>query len=522
VGEFPSIALDASGYPHISYYDGTNADLKYARWDGSAWRIETVDSMGNVGAYTSIALDASGYPHISYAKIIYFDGTSDLDLKYAHWTGNAWSIETVDSAGNVGAYTSIALDASGYPHISYYISYGESWSTGARALKYAHWTGSSWSIETVDSQVLWEGSSIAIDASGRPHIAYQGDYNTHGVATLKYARWTGSSWSIETVDSASMDRLIYPSIALDASGYPQISYSDVSAGLKYARWTGSAWSIQTIDSGSGSGETSLALDASGRPHISYVHRGIKYAEGPLNTAPTLVSGSVYPASGSTGDSFTYEVTYADVDGDPPAYVTVCIDGAKYSMGKIYGTYAGGALYRYATSALGPSSHIYYFETSDGTDTVSLPSSSTYSGPSVTAADTAPSLTSGSVSPSSGTTSTNFTFEVTYSNANGNAPSYVTVHIDGFSYSMSKVSGDYTIGATYQYTTSSLSTGSHTYYFETSNGTYTARLPSSGSYNGPSVTNPLSPPPPGTSPWIYVGAVVVIVVIIAAVMILKFV
>jgi len=30
-----------------------------------------------------------------------------------------WIIETVDSADNVGAYTLIALDSNGYPHISY-------------------------------------------------------------------------------------------------------------------------------------------------------------------------------------------------------------------------------------------------------------------------------------------------------------------------------------------------------------------------------------------------------------------
>lgn len=48
----------------------------------SEWSIQTVDSEGNVGYYTSIALDSSDRPHISY-----YDETND-DLKYARWTPN--------------------------------------------------------------------------------------------------------------------------------------------------------------------------------------------------------------------------------------------------------------------------------------------------------------------------------------------------------------------------------------------------------------------------------------------------
>jgi len=79
VGAYTSLALDASDRPHISYYydDATNADLKYAWYDGSAWHLETADSAGNVGADTSLALDASDRPHISY-----YDATN-ADLKYA-------------------------------------------------------------------------------------------------------------------------------------------------------------------------------------------------------------------------------------------------------------------------------------------------------------------------------------------------------------------------------------------------------------------------------------------------------
>ena len=78
------------------------------------WSIETVDSTGDVGELTSMALDSNGYPHISYSDI------TKRYLKYAKWTGSAWSNETVDSDGNVGGGSSIALDSNGHPHISYY------------------------------------------------------------------------------------------------------------------------------------------------------------------------------------------------------------------------------------------------------------------------------------------------------------------------------------------------------------------------------------------------------------------
>jgi hypothetical protein len=99
-----SIAVDAKGYPHISYRDVSKQDLKYAVKTGDLWAIETVpDPTPTVGLYTAIAVDNQGNPHISYHDY------TNADLKYAMKSGDSWTIETVDVTGNMGIETSIAV-----------------------------------------------------------------------------------------------------------------------------------------------------------------------------------------------------------------------------------------------------------------------------------------------------------------------------------------------------------------------------------------------------------------------------
>jgi len=153
--------------------------------------IETVDSSGNVGTYTSLALDATGTPHISYHR------SESGDLRYATRTDTGWRTQRVDRDENVGRYTSLALDAAGSPHISYYDAEN-------RDLKYARWDGTRWIIEGVDTNPRRDRgmyASLALDVADNPHITY---YDAVG-GDLLYAARTQSGWSREAVDSVVGD-----------------------------------------------------------------------------------------------------------------------------------------------------------------------------------------------------------------------------------------------------------------------------------------------------------------------------
>jgi PKD repeat protein len=272
VGTFNSIDLDSGDKPHVSYYDSSALDLKYAKWNGNAWINETVDSAGDVGKYSSLALDSGDYPHISYQDRL------NQDLKYAKWNGSAWQIRIVDNEHQAtGRYTAIAVDSNDFPHVSYIAEH-----KGVRILRYARWDGGVWRPETVVPGPWASGhTSIAIDSKDRPHISY---YDGRSVGGLMYAKWDGTTWNVEMVEQSFPGSPLlvgtWNSIAIDRNDNPHISYMDgKNESVKYARWDGSAWGIE-IACAAVRGYTSLALDRNDKPHISYAghnRSGLKYA-----------------------------------------------------------------------------------------------------------------------------------------------------------------------------------------------------------------------------------------------------
>ncbi len=295
LGYDTSLDFGPGNVPHISYYDESNGDLKYATWqqyaDGTGhWLIQRVDTKGKVGKDTSI--DVSGNVYISY----YDD--SNKDLKFAYNSAGYWQYEVADNGGgssressfDVGEDTSMHIGSDGLARVSYF-------NDSANDLKYAIRVGSGgncgggkWKCTTIDSNdEVGQYTSLALDAGNKAHISYY----DHSHGNLKYAHEVdsggncgGGKWRCETIDGSSHNVGEHTSIALDAGGYPQVAYEDESWGdLKYACKTAGGWNIYTV-AGDGPGslhtgeDTSLKIGSDGRPRISFhdeTHEDLEFA-----------------------------------------------------------------------------------------------------------------------------------------------------------------------------------------------------------------------------------------------------
>jgi hypothetical protein len=242
--------------------------------DSIEWEIETVDSEGVVGEYTSLALDRDGYPHISY-----YDATNEA-LKYVYKDSSGWHIETVyEGTWDRGRYTSLALDGNEYPHIT---CFDYNWNT----LEYFYQDESGWHREKAagggGGDDIGRYSSMALDGSGFPHVSY---YDA-AVDKFYYGYKDNSGWHNELVDLKTGLLTGHPwhsSIAVDESGCPCIAYRSIQDySLRYAhKYSFGFWQKTTVDDEGGVGRyPSIALDGDEYPHISYyddTNDALKYA-----------------------------------------------------------------------------------------------------------------------------------------------------------------------------------------------------------------------------------------------------
>jgi hypothetical protein len=148
--------------------------LKYATKAGDTWQTQVVDGLGDVGQYTSLALDAGGFAHISYTDqttvssgpILQTGGAHGLHVKYADNATGRWVVENADASGTWSQSTSLALDAAGRPQIAFY-------DAANHILKRVVKTENYWTLETVDDTgLVGEYPSLLLDRDGAAHVCY--------------------------------------------------------------------------------------------------------------------------------------------------------------------------------------------------------------------------------------------------------------------------------------------------------------------------------------------------------------
>jgi len=247
VGQYVSLALDpVSGTPYVSYYDATYNDLRMAKYLGSGgncgpnndWSCETVDSAGDVGKYSSIAVD----PTDNYPIIAYYDATNGA-LKLAIGSGVGWIYKTIHDPllGTAGLYASLKLDSTGKTRIAYYFSN----LMGADSLWYVKYVGggagncggNDYQCDPIDSgDQVGKYASLALDSSDRPRIAYYDGGND----ALRYAYEYGGSWTIREILPTNSGQYASLYVDVDNGDLPHIAHYDSSNGkLGYAVYVGS-------------------------------------------------------------------------------------------------------------------------------------------------------------------------------------------------------------------------------------------------------------------------------------------
>jgi hypothetical protein len=274
-GEYPSAAITSTGDFVISTF--ANGNLKLLRSNNNSgsitWSSEVVDAQGIVGEFCSLALDHNDNPIIAY-----YDSIA-LDLKIARYDGSSWHREFVDSGYiSSGRQASLDIGPDNNPAIAY-IHVDPDGKTVV--LRFARFDGTNWNYESFPAVKPSGGSNLSLKFApdGNPAIAYS-ELSPQEVIYLKY---NGTSWDASSIDQTISGGL-YPSLCFDNNGLPGIAYYAVKSlgiwsmyDLRYSHFDGVEWSHVIVDIGIRSNDTgyfpSLKYDPDGHPCISYFEWG---------------------------------------------------------------------------------------------------------------------------------------------------------------------------------------------------------------------------------------------------------
>ncbi len=260
LGQYVSIKISpTTGQPAMAAYDVTAKKLTFSTFNGTTWSaaapITDPSGSADYGLYCSLAFSSAGVPSIAY-----FD-QANRSLKYARFNGLAWAVETVDApevsdaTGRRGEHCSLALAPDGTPYIPYFSTGITLAPTLVRGFFLAKKTGATWTFTSLDSRLASFGASrmgfynsIAFRPDGQPGISYVDGIRSKLIliefnpATNSWAQQVGTGFE-SSIDVANGPT----SLAYSATGATAISYSTMAAGVSVASRSdpGIAWTVAT-------------------------------------------------------------------------------------------------------------------------------------------------------------------------------------------------------------------------------------------------------------------------------------
>jgi len=252
-GKWPSLALDELNTLHLTWYDASSGQLRYASspLESPRFVAETVDG-GAVdrGAYTSLALSSDRLPSVAYRD------RTERTLRYAaRDAAGAWTTELVPACTGDGCDSEVAADYGEYarlvvindkPRIVFF-------DRANGTLKLAEQVAGEWAVSVLDGDGATQSdvgrfAAVAVDSNERLAVAYfDGNrgalrlYRDSDQGTFPVVVDDGAYWQGEPNSGTARKALVgqHPSIVIDDKDNAVIVYLDATGlHLKLARVAG--------------------------------------------------------------------------------------------------------------------------------------------------------------------------------------------------------------------------------------------------------------------------------------------
>ena len=183
---YTSLALDSTGTPFVAYQDGLFGKATVQKLVNGFWTVVgTAGFSAGRADYTSLALDSTGTPFVAYQ-----DNGNGGKATVQKFDAGSWTVVgTAGFSAGPAFWTSLALDSTGTPFVAYRDSANSNKATVQKLKSRAPLPGQEWtevgtagcSAGTVDY------TSLALDSTGTPFVAYEDGPNNFGATVQKYS-----------------------------------------------------------------------------------------------------------------------------------------------------------------------------------------------------------------------------------------------------------------------------------------------------------------------------------------------